>query len=617
MFTQWWRRRKASELFDRLLLRWWWLGSPKDPAIHTPLHHAALTLRKTLLQQRDTALPQAMDEGRHVLKTTLRKSFFIWLRDQCGGLTIALTLALLIRFCWFEHYQVPTGSMRPTLYEKDFVLVNKTAYGINPIFGSTPNFFSPKLLKRNHVVVFTSQGLQIPDPYIDYLGLFRGYKTYVKRVIAKGGDVVYFYGGRAWIIDHNGYLRYDTLKFSDQQHLETVPLFDFAGFLQAAPGRKDHNYASTFLKKAYAQWNIREGQWHITKGTWRGTDQRHAKMPWGGQNLWGVENYAQVRLLTPKQLVFSKASRSQLPQATFYLELSYAPTMEHMPFTEMDGTTPLYLKKMVIPLFEDGLQRLKEGLFTSRFVVKNGLVYPYHYLKHPLRSAASMDKVPDGIYEFQKGKAYQITSTSHRIPLATTHPLYDNYLFPVLFNLGVNWDERYLPAPSFSLSPHRYAYYRFGAFYVMNTMVYDKEHPRFQEYLQHHIELEKDIQGYLSFKDQPLPQLEEHRRQFIVEKGFRVPKNHFLAFGDNYADSADSRVFGPVSYNAIRGTPFCILWPPSSATFSFKAPTTLIPSPYTIFVSIFAILGYLLYRLARRQIVQRCWKELIKEMPST
>ena len=85
-----------------------------------------------------------------------------------------LLIVLVLRSFLIEPFQIPTGSMIPTLEVGDFILVNKYAYGVRlPIIGT-------KLMdvtdpKRGEVMVF------IP-PHEN--------KYYIKRVIGLPGDTV-------------------------------------------------------------------------------------------------------------------------------------------------------------------------------------------------------------------------------------------------------------------------------------------------------------------------------------------------------------------------------------------------------------------------------------------
>lgn len=91
----------------------------------------------------------------------------------------ALAIALVIRTLFFQPFNIPSGSMIPTLLIGDYVFVSKYAYGYSNYsmpFG--PNIFSGRLLgaspKRGDVVVF-----KLPrDNETDY----------IKRVIGLPGD---------------------------------------------------------------------------------------------------------------------------------------------------------------------------------------------------------------------------------------------------------------------------------------------------------------------------------------------------------------------------------------------------------------------------------------------
>ena len=93
----------------------------------------------------------------------------------------ALAIALVIRTLLFQPFNIPSGSMIPTLLIGDYVFVSKYAYGYsNYSMPMGPNIFSGRLLssspKRGDVVVF-----KLPrDNETDY----------IKRVIGLPGDTL-------------------------------------------------------------------------------------------------------------------------------------------------------------------------------------------------------------------------------------------------------------------------------------------------------------------------------------------------------------------------------------------------------------------------------------------
>ena len=106
-------------------------------------------------------------------------------RSESGGLfrlvlTVAI-LAWLIRSFVLTPFSIPSGSMLPTLYIGDYLVVAKWPYGYSrysfpfhfPSFGGR---LLPHLPKRGDVVVFVPPGHESED--------------YVKRLIALPGDTV-------------------------------------------------------------------------------------------------------------------------------------------------------------------------------------------------------------------------------------------------------------------------------------------------------------------------------------------------------------------------------------------------------------------------------------------
>jgi signal peptidase I len=102
----------------------------------------------------------------------------------------ALVLAIVIRTFLFQPFSIPSGSMRPTLLEGDYLFVTKWAYGYSRhSLPFSPNLFSGRIWgsspERGEVVVFKYP----PNPSLDY----------IKRVIGLPGDRIQMRGGQLFI----------------------------------------------------------------------------------------------------------------------------------------------------------------------------------------------------------------------------------------------------------------------------------------------------------------------------------------------------------------------------------------------------------------------------------
>lgn len=110
-----------------------------------------------------------------------KTSFKEWMKDNAKALFWAILIALTVRSCALEPFNIPSGSMVPTLLVGDYLFVNKNSYGYSKYsfpFGMAPIkervFYSEP--KRGDIVVF-----RLPAyPSIDY----------IKRVIGLPGDTI-------------------------------------------------------------------------------------------------------------------------------------------------------------------------------------------------------------------------------------------------------------------------------------------------------------------------------------------------------------------------------------------------------------------------------------------
>jgi signal peptidase I len=114
------------------------------------------------------ALDDAMDE--HL--AFARKST---LREYSESIGVAVAIALLLRAFVVEAFQIPSGSMIPTLEVGDHIFVSKFAYGLGIPFTNV-KILELKQPERGDVIVF-----KYPiEPGTDY----------IKRVVGLPGDVV-------------------------------------------------------------------------------------------------------------------------------------------------------------------------------------------------------------------------------------------------------------------------------------------------------------------------------------------------------------------------------------------------------------------------------------------
>ncbi len=135
------------------LIEKWYLKPRREVVVHesTEVHQGVEISRK----------------GKEPVIVEYSKSFFP-----------VLLVVFLLRGFVVEPFRIPSGSMLPSLYIGDFILVNKFAYGIKlPVLNK--KIIDIDMPERGDVVVFRYPR----DPSLDY----------IKRVIGLPGDHVAYY----------------------------------------------------------------------------------------------------------------------------------------------------------------------------------------------------------------------------------------------------------------------------------------------------------------------------------------------------------------------------------------------------------------------------------------
>lgn len=112
--------------------------------------------------------------------------------DTLKTVSIALAIALFVRFFFFQPFNIPSGSMKPNLLVGDFIVVSKPIYGyskasfIYPITRlSSEARVMGRPLERGEIVVFKNERDK--------------HKDYIKRLIALPGEKVMVRKGVVYI----------------------------------------------------------------------------------------------------------------------------------------------------------------------------------------------------------------------------------------------------------------------------------------------------------------------------------------------------------------------------------------------------------------------------------
>ena len=142
-----------------------------------------LSLQKAILQKEKPLASMLARQANDLAAKWMPKTFWDQMQElfSPSAIAVALGVAVLVRSMWFEPYTIPTGSMRPTFKEGDFILASKTDYGINIPLMPSHLYFDPALVERGAVVILTSENMDVSDADTMHFYLFPGKKQFIKR----------------------------------------------------------------------------------------------------------------------------------------------------------------------------------------------------------------------------------------------------------------------------------------------------------------------------------------------------------------------------------------------------------------------------------------------------
>lgn len=508
-------------------------------------------------------------------KIYLKKSAFERVRDLVVGLGFALCVAILIRQVWFEFYEIPTGSMRPTLKEQDLLVVSKTAFGVNVPLTTRHLYFDPSLVKRGGIFIFTGAEMNIRDVNTLYFYLFPGKKQYVKRLMGKPGDTLFFYGGKIYGVDSEGKEISSELQDPALSQIEHIPFISFEGNVDCSPSQIPGVFSPVILyqmNEPVARLTATGPQTCSGEMLCPSTSEIGCKPVKDFSDLWGFKNFGTASLLSKEEVKrYTNHPLAELPEAPLYLEIKHHPTLRSLKIgrDEWGRIRPLLsYSSSLLPLTEAHLRELFSHMYTARFVVKEGRMARLGVRISSENSfLPRLPGVPDGTYEFYHGKAYEIKWQGVSFELPKAHPLYqfDLERVKLLYNVGMEVDMRAAPhSREQRRDPARYAYFRDGSLYSLGSPILQKEDPTLINFLEHEEKKKEMLATYEPFKDLGPPLTSEGKLDLdlIKAQGLQIPPNMYLALGDNHAMSSDSRDFGFVPQGNIRGAPCLIFWPP-------------------------------------------------------
>lgn len=181
-----------------------------------------------------------------------------WWIENSVSIFPVIACVLVLRSFIYEPFQIPSGSMMPTLLIGDFILVEKYAYGLKDPVWRTQLVETGKP-ERGDVVVFKYP----PQPSIDY----------IKRVVGMPGDTVRYNSKKEVCVQSQGEQACVPVKLSNVEESQFVqngiPLIQ----LDEKLGEQSHQILVNPLRRdrveAYQprsginEWVVPQGQYFV------------------------------------------------------------------------------------------------------------------------------------------------------------------------------------------------------------------------------------------------------------------------------------------------------------------------------------------------------------------